>query len=83
MSQKKEIQKQEEKEKKSQEGKTQKKKKKEGARKKYKCTSHMIEVFEHEGKRYTIYPNAIVENLPENASQVQRLIKAGKLIEIE
>lgn len=51
--------------------------------KKYKCTSHMIEVFEHEGKRYTIYPNTIVENLPEDAEPVKKLIKKKKLVEVK
>ena len=51
-------------------------------KKKYRSLSRFIEVFEHKGVRYTIYPNSTVENLPEDAPQVQRLIKDGKLIEV-
>jgi hypothetical protein len=51
--------------------------------KKYRSFSHMIIVFEHRNKRYTIYPNSIVENLPENASQVKKLIKRGLLKEVK
>jgi len=51
--------------------------------KKYRSLSRFIEVFEHKGVRYTIHPNSVVENLPEDAPQVQRLIKAGKLVEVK
>ena len=51
--------------------------------KKYRSLSRFIEVFEHKGVRYMIHPNSVVENLPEDAPQVQRLIKEGKLVEIK
>lgn len=51
--------------------------------KKYRSLSKFIEVFEFKGTRYTIHPNSVVENLPEEAPQVQRLIKKGKLIELK
>ena len=51
--------------------------------KKYRCTSSMIEVFEYKGKRYILYPNSIIKNLPEDAPQVKRLIQQKKLIEIK
>jgi hypothetical protein len=51
--------------------------------KKYRSLSRFIEVFEYKGIRYTIHPNSTVENLPEDAPQVQRLIKGGKLVEVE
>jgi len=51
--------------------------------KKYRSLSRHIEVFEYKGVRYTIHPNSVVENLPEDAPQVQRLIKAGKLVEVK
>ncbi|WP_456436920.1 hypothetical protein [Desulfurobacterium sp.] len=51
--------------------------------KKYRSVSRFVEVFEHKGVRYTIHPNSVVENLPEDAPQVQRLIKEGKLVEVK
>ena len=51
--------------------------------KKYRSLSRFVEVFEHKGIRYTIYPNSVIENLPEDAPQVQRLIKEGKLVEVK
>ena len=51
--------------------------------KKYRSLSRFIEVFEFNGTRYTIHPNSVVEGLPEDASQVQRLIKEGKLVEVK
>ncbi|WP_457679427.1 hypothetical protein [Thermovibrio sp.] len=51
--------------------------------KKYRSLSRFIEVFEYKGIRYTIYPNAVVENLPEDAPQVQRLIEQKKLVEVK
>ncbi|OMH40223.1 hypothetical protein [Desulfurobacterium indicum] len=50
---------------------------------KYRSLSSFIEVFEYEGKRYTIHPNSIVENLPEDAPQVKRLIEQKKLVEVK
>jgi hypothetical protein len=51
--------------------------------KKYRSLSNYIEVFEHEGVRYIIHPNSVVENLPEDAPQVQKLIKEKKLVEVK
>jgi len=51
--------------------------------KKYRSLSRFIEVFEFKGVRYTIHPNSVVENLPEEAPQVQRLVKEGKLVEVK
>ena len=51
--------------------------------KKYRSLSRFIEVFEHKGVRYMIHPNSVVENLPEDAPQVKRLIEQKKLIEIK
>ncbi len=51
--------------------------------KKYRSLSRFIEVFEFKGTRYTIHPNSVVENLPEDAPQVQRLIKENKLVEVK
>ena len=51
--------------------------------KKYRSLSNYIEVFEHKGVRYTIHPNSVVENLPEDAPQVQKLIKEKKLVEVK
>ncbi len=51
--------------------------------KKYRSLSRFIEVFEFKGTRYTIHPNSVVENLPEDAPQVQKLIKEGKLVEVK
>jgi len=51
--------------------------------KKYRSLSRFIEVFEFKGVRYTIHPNSVVENLPEDAPQVQRLVKEGKLVEVK
>lgn len=51
--------------------------------KKYRSLSRFVEVFEFKGTRYTIHPNAVVENLPSEAPQVQRLIKEGKLVEVK
>ncbi len=51
--------------------------------KKYRSLSRFIEVFEFKGTRYTIYTNSVVENLPEDAPQVQRLIKENKLVEVK
>jgi hypothetical protein len=51
--------------------------------KKYRSLSRFVEVFEFNGTRYTIHPNSVVEGLPEDAPQVQRLIKEGKLVEVK
>jgi len=51
--------------------------------KKYRSLSRFIEVFEYKGKRYTIHPNSVIENLPEDAPQVQKLIEEGKLVEVK
>jgi len=51
--------------------------------KKYRSLSRFIEVFEFKGTRYTIHPNSVVENLPEDAPQLQKLIKEGKLVEVK
>jgi len=51
--------------------------------KKYRSLSRFIEVFEFKGTRYTIHPNSVAENLPEDAPQVQRLIKSGRLVEVK
>jgi hypothetical protein len=51
--------------------------------KKYRSLSRFIETFEHKGTRYTIHPNSVIENLPEDAPQVKRLIEQKKLIEIK
>ena len=50
--------------------------------KKYRSLSRFVEVFEFQGTRYTIHPNSVVEGLPEDAPQVQRLVKEGKLVEV-
>ena len=50
---------------------------------KYRSLSRFIEVFEFKGTRYTIHPNSVIENLPEDAPQVQRLIKENKLVEVK
>ena len=52
-------------------------------KKKYRSLSRFIEVFEHKGVRYMIHPNSVVENLPEDAPQVQKLIKEKKLVEVK
>jgi hypothetical protein len=51
--------------------------------KKYRSLSRFIETFEHKGILYTIHPNSVVENLPEDAPQVKRLIEQKKLIKIK
>ena len=51
--------------------------------KKYRSLSRFVEVFEHKGIRYMIYPNSVIENLPEDAPQVQKLIEEGKLVEVK
>ena len=50
---------------------------------KYRSLSRFIEVFEFKGVHYTIHPNSVVENLPEEAPQVQRLIKEKKLARVK
>jgi hypothetical protein len=68
-----------------QERKTQEQKPKASPKKpkKYRSLSRFVEVFEFQGTRYTIHPNSVVEGLPEDAPQVQRLIKEGKLVEVK
>ena len=62
---------------------TQKPKPAQKKRKKYRSLSRFVEVFEHKGTRYMIHPNSVIENLPEDAPQVQKLIKEGKLVEVK
>lgn len=47
--------------------------------KKYLYKGNSIDFFIYDGRKYTLHPGCVMENLPADAPQVKNHIKAGNL----